>query len=240
MLLLGGDARHQAVGEAQEQAMRRISCRAEPITLASSDPQVGTPPITIGDNPFDGWVVCAFERQGACPQLVLESCAKRCVSKLGKDTLLKIARFTDWQQLTDCQGMGQLIRDRVSQPLGFKCVRRSLPRCFGSVVISLRLWALPVSRAALMLPHVGDFVHDRLCWLLSGHRARKPEKSIVTTGRFAQFRSLEMCWSPSTHPSLVLSPILPAKPPNLLHFSCMSKLQGWSLLWSLALQFVTR
>ena len=28
-------------------------------------PQVGTPPITIG----------AFERQGACPQLVFESCA---------------------------------------------------------------------------------------------------------------------------------------------------------------------
>ncbi len=80
--------------------MRRLKgCRAEPITLASSDPQVGTPPITIGDNPFGGWVVRAFERQGACPQLVLESCAKRCVSKTGEDTILKIARLTDWQLL---------------------------------------------------------------------------------------------------------------------------------------------
>ena len=41
-------------------------CRAEPVTLVSSDPHVGTPPITIG----------AFERKGACPQLVLESCAR--------------------------------------------------------------------------------------------------------------------------------------------------------------------
>ena len=191
--------------------MRRISCRAEPITLASSDPQVGTPPITIGDNPFDGWVVCAFERQGACPQLVLESCAKRCVSKSGKDTLLKIARLTDWQMLTyTAKVWVNSFRDRVSQPLGFKCVRRSLMlRCVGSVVISLRLWALPVSRAATMLPHVGDYVHDRLCWLMIGHRAHKPEKSIVIIGRFAQFRSLEMCWSPSTHPALVLSLNLP-------------------------------
>jgi len=84
LCLLGGDARHQAVGEAQEQALRRLSCRAEPITLASSDPQVGTPPITIGDNPFGGWVVCAFERQGACPQLVLESCASAASQKLVK------------------------------------------------------------------------------------------------------------------------------------------------------------
>ncbi len=66
-MLLGGDACHRTVGEAQEQAMRRLKgCRAEPITLPSSDPQVGTPPITIG----------AFERQGACPQLVFESCAR--------------------------------------------------------------------------------------------------------------------------------------------------------------------
>ena len=133
MLLLGGDARHQAVGEAQAQAMRRISCRAEPITLASSDPQVGTPPITIGDNPFGGWVVCAFERQGACPQLVLESCAKRCVSKTG--TILKIAPFSDWQLQTytakvwvNSSGIGSV------SPCGVQ-VRTSMR----SVVISLRL-----------------------------------------------------------------------------------------------------
>ena len=45
-------------------------------------PPVGTPPITIGENPFGFWVVYAFERQGACAQLVPESCASAASQKL--------------------------------------------------------------------------------------------------------------------------------------------------------------
>ena len=50
----------------KEKAMRRLlGCRRRALKPDLIGPQVGTPPITIG----------AFERQGPCPQLVLESCA---------------------------------------------------------------------------------------------------------------------------------------------------------------------
>ena len=76
-----------------------------------------------------------------------------------------------------------------------------------------------------MLPHVVDFLRDRRSRLMCGHRVHKAEKSAVTVGRLARFRSLDVPVTANAS-CIGVAAKAAAKPPNLLLFSCMSKLKA--------------